>query len=88
MDIIKLLDNLEVGIPLVVTTTWQDLVNREVTLYGGKNDEGIYNFITIDTTFGMTPRYIKEHCTISQELDQDTDLYEVVKICNKVKGVK
>ena len=88
MDTIKLLDNLEVGIPLIVTTKWQDLITREVVLYGGKDDREIYNFITIDTTFGMTPRYIREHCQISQELDQDDDLFEVVKICNKVKGVE
>lgn len=84
MDTIKLLNSLEVGMPLIVTTKWQDLISRKVTLFAGVNEDGTYNFIDDSTAYKMTPRYIKEHCTISQELDQEGDLYEVVELCNKI----
>lgn len=84
MDAIKLLNNIEVGIPLIVTTKWQDLISRKVTIYAGTDGMGIYNFVDGNGPYRMTTGYIKEHCTISQELDQDTDLYEVVKLCNKI----
>ena len=84
MDIIKLLDNMEVGIPLIVTTKWQDLISRKVTIYAGTDGMGIYNFVDDNGPYRMTTGYIEEHWAISQELDQDTDLYEVVQLCNKI----
>ena len=84
MDAIKLLNSLEKGMPLVVTTKWQDLTMRKVTIYAGTDGMGIYNFIDDSGIYRMTTGYIKEHCTISQELDQDTDLCEVVQLCNKI----
>ena len=86
MDTIKLLNKLEVGIPLIVTTKWQDLISRKVNLYAGTDGAGTYNFIDNTGVYKMTTGYIREHCTISQELDQEEDLYEVVKLIDKVKG--
>ena len=86
MDTIKLLNKLEVGIPLIVTTKWQDLISRKVTLYGGTDGSGTYNFIDDTGAYKMTTGYIREHCTISQELDQEEDLFKVVKLIDKVKG--
>ena len=71
--------------PLIVTTKWQDLISRKVTLYGGTKGDGIYNFIDDTGAYRMTTGYIKEHCTISQELDQEGDLYDLVALINKVK---
>ena len=85
MDTIKLLNSLEVGMPLIVTTKWQDIISRKVTLFAGANEDGTYNFIDDSTAYKMTPRYIKEHCNISQELDQEGDLYDLVALINKVK---
>lgn len=88
MDIIKLLDNLEVGIPLIVVIKWLGVpTRRKVTLYAGTKGDGIYNFIDDTGVYGMTAGYIRERCHISRELDQD-DLYELMLLCNKVKGVK
>lgn len=84
MDTIKLLDSLEAGMPLVVTTTWQGLTMRKVTIYAGTDGMGTYNFVDDNGPYRMTTGYIKEHCTISQELDQEGDLYEVVELCNKI----
>ena len=84
MDAIKLLNNIEVGIPLIVTTTWQGLTMRKVTIYAGTDEMGTYNFVDDNGPYRMTTGYIKEHCTISQELNQDTDLCEVVQLCNKI----
>lgn len=84
MDAIKLLNSLEAGMPLVVTTTWQGLTMRKVSIYAGTNGAGTYNFIDDNGPYRMTTGYIKEHCIISQELDQDTDLCEVVQLCNKI----
>ena len=84
MDAIKLLNSLEVGIPLIVTTKWQDLTMRKVTIYAGTDGMGTYNFVDDNGPYRMTTGYIKEHCKISQELDQDTDLCEVVQLCNKI----
>lgn len=86
MDTIKLLNSLEVGMPLIVTTKWQDLISRKVTLYGGTKGDGIYNFIDDTGAYRMTTGYIKEHCKISQELDQENDLYELTKLIDKAKG--
>lgn len=88
IDAIKLLNKLEVGIPLIVKTTWQGLTMRKVSLYAGTDGSGTYNFIDDTGVYKMTTGYIKEHCTISQELDQDEDLFEVVKLIDKVKGDK
>ena len=84
MDAIKLLDNMEAGMPVVVTTTWQGLTMRKVSIYAGNDGMGKYSFIDDSGIYQLTTGYIKEHCTISQELDQDTDLYEVVQLCNKI----
>ena len=84
MDIIKLLDNMEVGVPVAVTIKWQNVTMRKVSLYVGNDGMGKYNFIDDSGIYQLTTGYIKEHCQISQELDQDTDLYEVVQLCNKV----
>lgn len=86
MDAIKLLDNLKVGMPLVITYNELSSKIRKVSLYAGTTGNGYYNFIDDSGIFKCSIGYIKEHLTISQELDQDTDLYEVVKLCNKVKG--
>lgn len=92
MDSIKLLNKIKVGTPLIVTTKWQDRVTREVTLYGGTDGMGTYIFV--DEACGvwrMTTEYIKEHCTISQELDGEDDLLKLTKIIKEVKseeGVK
>lgn len=88
MDTIKLLNKLEVGIPLIVTTKWQGSTIRKVSLYGGTDGAGAYNFIDDTGAYRMTTGYIREHCTISQELDQEEDLFEVVKLIDKVKGGK
>ena len=82
MNTIKLLDNLETGMPLVIT--WQGSTIRKVSIYAGTDGMGKYTFIDDNGIYQLTAGYIKEHCKISQELDQDTDLYEVVKLCNKV----
>lgn len=84
MDTIKLLNSLEAGMPLVVTTTWQGLTMRKVTIYAGTDGMGTYTFVDDNGPYRMTTGYIKEHCKISQELDQDTDLYKVVELCNKI----
>ena len=86
MDTIKLLNSLEVGMPLIVTTKWQNIITRKATLYAGTRGDGIYNFIDDTGIYKMTTGYIQENCHISQILDQD-DLYEVVKLIDKVKGV-
>lgn len=88
MDAIKLLDSLEVGMPLIVTTKWQNLISRKVTLYGGTNGMGQYNFIDDTGAYRMTTGYIKEHCKISQELDQEDDIFTLTKLIDKVKGGK
>jgi hypothetical protein len=88
MDTIKLLNSLEVGMPLIITTKWQDIINRKVTLFAGANEDGTFNFIDDSTTYKMTPRYIKEHCKISQELDQEDDIFTLTKLIDKVKGGK
>ena len=84
MNAIKLLNDLEKGMPLIVTTTWQGLTMRKVTIYAGTDGMGTYNFVDDNGPYRMTTGYIKEHCKISQELDQDTDLCEVVQLCNKI----
>jgi hypothetical protein len=85
MDTIKLLDSLEVGMPLIVTTKWSGVpAMRKVSIYGGTDGIGKYTFIDDSGIYQLTTGYIKDHCYISQELDQDTDLYEVVKLCNKI----
>lgn len=85
MDAIKLLNKLETGMPLVITTTWQDSTIRKVSIYGGTDGIGKYTFIDNSGIYQLTAGYIKEHCKISQELDQDTDLFEVVELCNKIR---
>ena len=87
MDAIKLLDSLEAGMPLVVTTTWQGfLTMRKVTIYAGTDGMGTYNFVDDNGPYRMTTEYIKEHCTISQELDGEDDLLKLTKIIKKVKS--
>lgn len=85
MDAIKLLDSLEAGMPLIVTTKWQDIISRKVTLFAGTDGMGTYNFVDDNGPYRMTTGYVKEHCTISQELDQEGDLYDLVALINKVK---
>ena len=88
MDAIKLLDSLETGMPLIVVTKWLGVpTRRKATLYAGTKGDGIYNFIDDTGIYKMTTGYIQENCHISQILDQD-DLYEVVKLIDKVKEVK
>lgn len=88
MDTIKLLDSLEVGMPLVVTTKWQDITTRKVSLYGGTDGAGKYRFIDDSGVYQCTTGYIRDHVMIQTELDQDEDLFEVVKLINKVKEEK
>lgn len=85
MDKIKLLNKLEVGMPLIVTTKWQDIISRKVTLYAGTDGVGTYNFIDDSGPYKMTTGYIKEHCTIDQELDQDEDLFQLAQLINEIK---
>ena len=85
MDAIKLLDKLETGMPLVITTTWQGLTMRKVSIYAGTDGMGKYTFIDDSGIYQLTAGYIKEHCKISQELDQDEDFYDLVALINKVK---
>ena len=88
MDTIKLLNNLEVGMPLIVTTKWQNLISRKVTLYAGTNGMGVYDFIDDTGPYRMTTGYIKDHVQISQELDQEDDIFTLTKLIDKVKGGK
>ena len=85
MNAIELLDSLEVGMPLIIIFNELPSKIRKVSLYAGTTGNGYYNFIDDSGIFKCSIGYIKEHLIISQELDQDTDLYEVVKLCNKVK---
>ena len=85
MDTIKLLDSLEVGMPLVVTTKWQNGESRNVTLYGGTTGDGIYNFIDFGGAYKCTIGYIKDHMTISQELDHEDDIFTLAKLIEEVK---
>lgn len=85
MNTIELLDSLEVGMPLIIIFNELPSKIRKVSLYAGTTGNGYYNFIDDSGIFKCSIGYIKEHLIISQELDQDTDLYEVVKLCNKVK---
>lgn len=87
MDIIKLLDNMEVGMPLIITTKWQDLISRKVTIYAGTDGMNIYDFIDNDNSYRMTAGYIREHCTIETTLETDEDICELTKLIKKVKGV-
>ena len=86
MDAIKLLNNIEVGTPLIVTTKWQDLTYREVTLYAGTDGMNTYNFIDNDTSYKMTAGYIREHCTIETTLETDEDICDLTRLIKKVKG--
>lgn len=88
MDAIKLLDKLEAGMPLVVTTTWQGLTMRKVSIYAGNDGMGKYTFIDDSGIYQLTTGYIKEHCKISQELDQEDDIFILTKLIDKVKGGK
>lgn len=85
MDTIKLLDNMETGMPVIVTTKWQGLTTRKVSLYAGNDGMGKYSFIDDSGIYQCTAGYIRDHVTIQTELDQDEDLYTVVQLCNKVK---
>jgi len=86
MDAIKLLNSLEKGMPLVVTTTWQGLTMRKVSIYGGTDGIGKYTFIDDSGIYQLTTGYIKEYCTISQELDREDDLLKLTKIIKEVKS--
>ena len=86
MDAIKLLNNMEVGTPLIVTTKWQDLTYREVTLYAGTDGMNTYNFVDDTGSYRMTAGYIREHCTIETTLETDEDICELTKLIKKVKG--
>lgn len=88
MDAIKLLNSLEAGMPLVVTTTWQGLTMRKVSIYAGTDGMGRYTFIDDSGIYQLTIGYIKEHCKISQELDQEDDIFTLTKLIDKVKGGK
>ena len=88
MDAIKLLNNIEVGIPLIVTTKWQDLISRKVTIYAGTDGMGIYDFIDNDNSYRMTAGYIREHCTIKTTLETDEDICDLTRLIKKVKGGK
>lgn len=86
MDTIKLLDNMEVGMPLIVTTKWQDLTIREVSLYAGNDGMGKYSFIDDSGVYQCTAGYIKDHVTIQTELDTDEDIWKLSKLLKKLKG--
>ena len=74
--------------PLVVTTTWQGLTMRKVSIYAGNDGMGKYTFIDDSGIYQLTTGYIKEHCKISQELDQENDIFILTKLIDKVKGGK
>lgn len=88
MDTIELLNSMEVGMPLIITTKWQDITTRSVSLYAGTDGAGIYNFIDDTGLYRMTTGYIRDHVTIQTTLDREEDLFEVVKLCDRVKEGK
>lgn len=85
MNTIKLLNSMEVGMPLIITTNWQDITTRKVSLYGGTKGDGVYNFIDDTGSYKCTEKYIKDHITIQTTLTEDEDLFTLVKLIKKVK---
>lgn len=89
MNSIKILDNLEVGMPVIVTTKGQCCIMRDVCLYMGKDKEDRYNFFNnndgITGVFAYSTKYIIDHVTIETEINDTTDLCTVAELCEKVK---
>lgn len=95
MNSIKILDNLEVGMPVIVTTENQGYIMRKVCLYMGKDKENRYNFFDDDdgiTGFAYSTKYIIDCVTIETEMNYTADLCTAAELCKKVieiaKGVK
>ena len=84
MDTIKLLDKTIVGMPLIITTKWQDITHRSVSIYAGTEGDGIYNFIDKSGWYKATAGYIREHITIDNTLYTDEDIAEVAKLNKKI----
>lgn len=85
MDKIKLLNKMEVGIPLILITTWQDKTFRKPTLYAGTDGYGLYYFIDDTGRYKCTIGYIREHIQILTELETDEDIAEIVKLNQKIE---
>ena len=88
MDTIKSLDSLKIGMPLIITFNELPSKIRKVSLYAGTTGNGYYNFIDDSGIFKCSIGYIKEHLIISQELDQEDDIFTLTKLIDKVKGGK
>lgn len=84
MDAIKLLDKTIVGMPLIITTKWQDITHRSVSIYAGTEGDGIYNFIDKSGWYKLTTGYIKDHITIDSTLYTDEDIAEIAKLNEKI----
>lgn len=82
MDTIKLLENTEVGMYMVVV---YDNNLRCPALYMGEVSPGVHQFIDNDNIFKCTNGYIRDHVTIDQELDE-SELFEIAKILEKIKA--
>lgn len=93
MDTIKILDKLEVGMPLIVTTASQGMTIRDVCLYMGKDGEGRYTFLADDLhMFAYSQKYIIDHVKVETEIQYGADLCQIADLCqyviNNYKGGK
>lgn len=83
METIEILNNLEVGTPLIVTTESQGYIIRSVCIYVGKDEDGLYNFFDnsgVTGIFTYSPRYITDHVTVETELKYAADLCTVASL--------
>ena len=87
MDLIKLLENTEVGMFLVICIGEHI---RCISLYMGKDSEGRYNFIDESGIFAYSKEYLlkHEHIKIDTELKGDDEIITLSKLLDKVKEVK
>ena len=73
MNSIEILNDLEVGMPVIVTTKGQCCIMRDVCLYMGKDKEDRYNFFNnndgITGVFAYSTKYIIDHVTIETEIN-------------------
>ena len=90
MDTIKLLDSLEVGMPLVITTKYLGVpAMREACLYAGKDKNGRYNFFDdsgITGIFAYSTKFIQDNVIIETEINHVDDMLEIADLCEKIKG--
>lgn len=86
MNIIKLLNNMEVGTPLILTTKWQDEAHRRPTIYAGTDGEGLYYFIDNTGKYKCTIGYIRNHIQIKTKLETNEDIIEIAELNKRMKG--